>query len=50
MRRDVDGHRHRMCWLPRNRRNGGQVLACDRQRVVIGARGGLLTILDLSNI
>jgi hypothetical protein len=50
MRRDVDGLRRRMCWLPHNRRNGGEVLACDRQRVVIGAMGGLLTFLDLSNI
>jgi hypothetical protein len=50
LRRDVDGIWRRMCWLPYKRRHYGTVLACSGQQVVIGAQGGLLTILDFSNI
>jgi hypothetical protein len=49
-RRNLDGSWRRMCWLPHKRRNDGTILACFGQKVVIGAQGGLLTILDFSDI
>jgi hypothetical protein len=50
MRRGADGDWRRMCWLPYKRRNGGAVRACFGQKVVIAAHGGLMTILDFSDI
>jgi hypothetical protein len=50
LRLDADGDWRRMCWLPHKRREDGQVLACSGQRVVIGAQGGLMTILDFSDM
>jgi hypothetical protein len=49
-RRDLDGSWRRMCWLPHKRRNDGIILACSGQQVAIGAQGGLMTILDFSDI
>jgi hypothetical protein len=46
----ADGDWRRMCWLPYQRRKKGKVLACCGQQVVIGAQGGLMTILDFSEI
>jgi hypothetical protein len=43
-------HGRRICWLPYKRRKGGIILATQGQRVVIGAMGGLLTILDFSDL
>jgi hypothetical protein len=50
LRRDVDGDWRRMCWLPYKRRKDGVVRACFGQTVVICAWGGLITILDFSDI
>jgi hypothetical protein len=50
LRCGVSGSWRRMCWLPHKRRNEGKVLACYGERVVICARGGLLTILDFSDM
>jgi hypothetical protein len=50
LRRGVDGHWRRMCWLPYKRRKNGNVRACFGQKVVITARGGLMTMLDFSDI
>jgi hypothetical protein len=50
LRRGADGLWRRICWLPYERRHYGTILACSGQQVVIGAEGGLLTILDLSNV
>jgi hypothetical protein len=50
LRRGADGLWCRICWLPYKRRHDGVILACSGQQVVIGALGGLLTILDLSNV
>jgi hypothetical protein len=50
MRRNLDGPWQRMCWLPYKRRNRGFIRACHEQRVVIGAQGGTMTILDFSNV
>jgi hypothetical protein len=50
LRRGGDGLWRRICWLPYKRRHDGVILACSGQQVVIGAQGGLLTILDLSNV
>jgi WD40 repeat protein len=44
-----DGTRRRMCWLPHQRRDGAQI-ACWGQKVVIGAAGGIITILDFSHV
>jgi hypothetical protein len=49
-RRNVDGLWRRMCWLPYKRRSRGVIHACHGQRVVIDARGGLITILDFSDV
>jgi hypothetical protein len=45
----LDGTRRRMCWLPHERRVNGEI-ACRGQKVVIGAGGGIVTILDFSNV
>jgi hypothetical protein len=50
LRRDVEGNWRRMCWLPYKRREHGKVIGSDGQRVVICTRGGLMTILDFSDI
>jgi hypothetical protein len=50
LRRDVEGSWRRMCWLPYKLRAYGEVIVCDRQRVVICTPGGLMTILDFSDI
>jgi hypothetical protein len=50
LRLGADGDWRRMCWLPYERRKDGKVLACCGQRVVIGAQGGLMTILDFSDM
>jgi hypothetical protein len=50
LRRGVNGDWRRMCWLPYKRRRNGEVLTCYGQRVVIAAQGGLMTILDFSDI
>jgi hypothetical protein len=49
-RRNLDGPGQRICWLPHDRRKDGVIRACYGQRIVIGATGGLLTILDFSNV
>jgi hypothetical protein len=48
--RGVDGDWRRICWLPYKRRKDGVVRACFGQKVVICAEGGLMTILDFSDI
>jgi hypothetical protein len=45
----LNGSSQRMCWLPHNRRHDG-VIASWRQKVVIGAKSGLVTILDFSDV
>jgi hypothetical protein len=45
----LDGSSRRMCWLPHKRRYGG-IIACWGQKVVIGAKSGLVTILDFSDV
>jgi hypothetical protein len=50
LRRNLDGFRQRMCWLPYKRRENGRIAACYGQRIVICAGSGLLTILDFSNV
>jgi hypothetical protein len=49
-RSDLNISWRRMCWLPYKRRNGGRILTCYGQRVVIVAAGGVMTILDFSDI
>jgi hypothetical protein len=49
-RRDEGGSWRRMCWLPYKRRNNGKAYACFGQKVVVTASGGLLTILDFSDV
>jgi WD40 repeat protein len=44
-----DGSSRRMCWLPHKRRYDG-CIAWSGQKVVIGARSGIVTILDFSNV
>jgi hypothetical protein len=44
-----DGSSRRMCWLPHKRRHDGRITWCG-QKVVVGARSGLVTILDFSNL
>jgi hypothetical protein len=48
LRRKDDGTWRRMCWLPHKRRQGG-ILDHHEDRVVIGAAGGCVTILDFSD-
>jgi hypothetical protein len=50
LRRNLDGPWKRMCWLPYKRRKDGAIKACYGQRIVICAAGGVLTILDFSNV
>jgi hypothetical protein len=50
LRRNLDGPWQRICWLPHKRRKNGIIRACSGQRIVICAAGGVLTILDFSNI
>jgi hypothetical protein len=50
LRCGADGDWRRMCWLPYKRRNDGVVRACFGQKVVICAYGGVMTILDFSDI
>jgi hypothetical protein len=50
LRRNLDGSWRRMCWLPYKRREYGTIKACYGQRIVICAKGGVLTILDFSNV
>jgi hypothetical protein len=50
LRRNLDGSWRRMCWLPYKRRKNGEIKACRGQRIVICAKGGVLTILDFSNV
>jgi hypothetical protein len=45
----LDGTRRRVCWLPHARRFNGY-LAFRGQKVVVGARSGIVTILDFSNV
>jgi hypothetical protein len=45
----LDDGWQRMCWLPHKRRHRG-VMVCWGQKVVIGAKGGLVTILDFSDV
>jgi hypothetical protein len=45
----LDGTWRRMCWLPYNRRDNGE-MACWGQKVVIGSASGIVTILDFSNV
>jgi hypothetical protein len=47
--RKDDGTWRRMCWLPYKRRQGG-ILEHHRDRVVIGAAGGCVTILDVLDV
>jgi hypothetical protein len=49
-RRGADDLWRRMCWLPYKRRHYGIIHACFGQKIVITAEGGLLTILDFSDI
>jgi hypothetical protein len=49
-RGDLNGPWRRMCWLPYKRRNGGRILTCHGQQVVIVAAGGVMTILDFSDV
>jgi hypothetical protein len=49
-RQDGGGSWRRMCWLPHKRRNYGKIYECSEQKIVITANGGLLTILDFSNV
>jgi hypothetical protein len=44
-----DGSSQRMCWLPHKRRNMA-CIAWSGQKVVIGAAGGIVTILDFSDV
>jgi hypothetical protein len=50
LRQDRDGSWRRMCWLPYKRRGDGGVVTCSGQKLVITASGGLLTILDFSDV
>jgi hypothetical protein len=50
LRRTFDGPWQRMCWLPYKRRKDGVIRACYGQRIVICAAGGVLTILDFSDV
>jgi hypothetical protein len=50
LRRGVDGDWRRMCWLPYKRRKNGIIHVGFGQKVVITAWGGLMTILDFSDI
>jgi hypothetical protein len=45
----LDGSPRRMCWLPHKRRHGGRIV-WRGQKVVIGARSGLVTFLDFSDV
>jgi hypothetical protein len=49
-RRNLDGAWLRLCWLPHKRRYIGVIHACSGEQIVISATGGLLTILDFSNM
>jgi WD40 repeat protein len=44
-----DGTRRRMCWLPHQRRDRANITSWG-QKVVIGAAGGIVTILDFSHV
>jgi hypothetical protein len=44
-----DGTWQKMCWLPYKRQHGG-ILGHHGDRVVIGAAGGCVTILDFSDV
>jgi hypothetical protein len=49
-RGDLNDRWRRMCWLPYKRRNGGIILTRLGPRVVIVAPGGVMTILDFSDM
>jgi WD40 repeat protein len=48
--RNLDGPWRRMCWLPRKRRDQGVIRACFGQQIAVCAVGGLMTILDFSDV
>jgi hypothetical protein len=50
LRRYLGGPWRRMCWLPHKRRSNGVIRASFGQQIVICAVGGVLTILDFSNV
>jgi hypothetical protein len=50
LRRGESGSWRRICWLPYKRRHRGIICACFGEKIVITAEGGLLTILDFSNV
>jgi hypothetical protein len=50
LRRGESATWRRMCWLPYKRRNDPFILACSGQKVAIAAGGGLMTILDFSEV